>query len=307
MFTLVHLSDVHLGPLAWPGLGALLGKRAFGYLNWLRGRNAMHRRPTVKALTGDLASQPHDHVAVTGDLVNIGLPSEFEAALEWLEVLGEPDRISVVPGNHDAYVRIAHEKGIGRWTEYMSANAAAAEFDASRKEPFPYVRVYGGVALIGLSTAIPTRPFTAYGRLGEYQLKALPPLLDRLRDAGLFRVVMLHHPPLPGLASMRRGLRDVAALSSILREHGAELALYGHDHEQKVNYLDTATGRLAAVCVPSATASVAGHKPLARYNIFEIGGNPAAWTCMMTGRGLTEPGGAVTEIEKVDLALRPTA
>lgn len=301
MFTIAHLSDVHLGPLAWPGLRPLLGKRLLGYMNWLRGRNAMHLRPTVKALTDDLALQPHDHVAVTGDLVNIGLPLEFEAALEWLEILGESDRVSVVPGNHDAYVRIAHEKGIGLWNAYMEPNAAAAEFTPPGNAPFPYVRVHGSVALVGLSTAIPTRPFAAYGRLGGPQLEALPGLLDALHDAGLFRLIMLHHPPLPGLASMRRGLRDVAAFSGILRNHGAELILYGHDHDQKVNQLETATGRLTAVCVPSATASVVGHKPLARYNIFEIGGNPAGWECVMTGRGLPKPGAPVAEIEKIDL------
>src|SRR5690606_27107880 len=98
-----------------------------------------------------------------------------------------------------------------------------------------------------------------------------------------------------------RGLRDVAAFSSVLREHGAELALYGHDHDQKVNVLETATGRMAAVCVPSASASVLGHKALARYNIFEIGGNPTSWTCIMTGRGLVGPATPVTEIERIDL------
>lgn len=301
MFTLAHLSDVHLGPLAWPGLKPLLGKRVLGYLNWLRGRNAMHRRPTVKALTDDLALQPHDHVAVTGDLVNIGMPSEFEAALEWLEILGEAEQVSVVPGNHDAYVRIPDEKGIGRWTAYMTPNAAAAEFTTPGEERFPYVRVYGHVALVGLSTAIPTRPFAAHGRLGQPQLDALPGLLDRLHDAGLFRVLMLHHPPLPAIASMRRGLRDVAEFSAILREHGAELVLYGHDHEQKLHHLDTATGRLAAVGVPSATASLVGFKPLARYNMFQIGGNPAGWSCIMTGRGLVKPDSPVSELEKVDL------
>lgn len=301
MFTLAHLSDVHLGPLKWPGLRALLGKRVIGYTNWLRGRNLMHRAPTVKALTDDLAGQPHDHIAVTGDLVNIGLPSEFDAALDWLELLGTAGDVSVIPGNHDAYVRIAHEKGVGQWTEYMTPNTAAAGYEAPDGEPFPYVRIFGDVALIGLSSAIPTRPFAAYGRLGEPQLNALPALLDRLHEARLFRVVMVHHPPLPGIASMRRGLRDVADFSKILREHGAELVLYGHDHEQRVNYLDTGTGRLAAVCVPSASATVKGHKPLARYNLYRIGGEAGNWSCVMTGRGLKEPGGDVMEIETVSL------
>lgn len=301
MFTLAHLSDVHLGPLKWPGFKPLLSKRVIGYLNWRRGRHVMHHRPTVQVLTDDLARQAIDHIAVTGDLVNIGLPKEFDAALEWLTLLGPPADVAVVPGNHDAYVRIERELGIGRWSAYMAPNAAGRKFAEPGDIGFPYVRAFDQVALVGLSSAIPTRPFAAYGRLGKPQLEALPGILDQLHHGGLFRVILLHHPPLPGLASRRRGLRDVGAFSRILREHGAELILYGHDHDQKIHHLETATGRLSAVCVPSTSASVTGHKPLARYNMFQISKKAGDWMCTMVGRGLTVPGGGVEEIERITL------
>ena len=38
---------------------------------------------------------------------------------------------------------------------------------------FPFVRRRGPLALIGLSTAVPTPPFMATGRLGEAQLARL--------------------------------------------------------------------------------------------------------------------------------------
>ena len=59
----------------------------------------------LAALVADLKARTPDHIAVTGDLVNLSLPSEFVAARAWLDALGNPRDVSVVPGNHDAYVQ----------------------------------------------------------------------------------------------------------------------------------------------------------------------------------------------------------
>ena len=45
---------------------------------------------------------------------------------------------------------------------------------------FPFVRRRGPLALIGLSTAVPTAPFMATGRLGDAQLARLGEMLDAL-------------------------------------------------------------------------------------------------------------------------------
>ena len=58
----------------------------------------------LDALVEDLQAQRPDHIAVTGDLVNISLVAEFAPARAWLESVGTPDHVTVVPGNHDAYV-----------------------------------------------------------------------------------------------------------------------------------------------------------------------------------------------------------
>src|SRR5262245_39982 len=105
-FTLAHISDVHLGPLPLPGVTDCNLKRLSGYLNWHRNRKHLHLRPVLDSIVADLLAQRPDHIAVTGDLVNIGLPSEHLAALDWLATLGPPDRVSVVPGNHDIYTRL---------------------------------------------------------------------------------------------------------------------------------------------------------------------------------------------------------
>ena len=97
-FTLAHLSDPHLPPLPAARLRDLAGKRALGYLNWTRNRHKYHRREVLDALVADMQVLQPDHIAVTGDLINLGLPVEYEAATTWLHEIGTPDHVTVVPG-----------------------------------------------------------------------------------------------------------------------------------------------------------------------------------------------------------------
>lgn len=300
MFTLAHLSDMHL-TRPGPRRRELLNKRLIGYLNWYRSRRTIHQRPVLDRLVGDIVSQAPDHVAVTGDLVNIGLPGEFEEALAWLESLGAPEDVSVVPGNHDAYVAVPYETGIGRWKAFMTGDAIGLNFHADRLG-FPYVRVRGELALIGLCSAVPMLPFMAAGRLGTAQLHVLPGILDHLAQRKLCRVLLIHHPPLPRLTSWRRGLRDVAALNAILQAHGVELVLYGHDHRHEISFLENRHGMAPVICVPSASAGNPSSRVLAGYNIYAIApSSGGGWSVEMRRRGLLRPGGAMEEMERRNL------
>ena len=89
----------------------LMGKRVLGYVNWHRGRKLVHRRDILDSDTSDIVERKPDHIAVTGDLVNLGLPEEFVRAAEWLHHLGPPSAVTAIPGNHDAYVRLHPERG----------------------------------------------------------------------------------------------------------------------------------------------------------------------------------------------------
>ena len=298
MFTLAHLSDVHLSPLPRPRVRELMSKRMIGYANWLRDRHEVHSRKALDALTADLGAQDTSHIAVTGDLVNIGLPAEFEAALDWLHSLGPPDEVTVVPGNHDAYVKLHYDTSIGMWRDFMSADLDASPEHARSAQGFPFVRTRHPVAMIGLSSAVPTLPFMAAGRLDKVQLDVLPSLLRTLRERELFRVVLIHHPPLHGFTARHRGLQNAKRFLSILRAEGAELVLYGHNHEQALDRMETKTGPAAIVGVPSASAARAGRKSLARYNLFRIARSGTGWHCTMTGRGFSEPGGEIGEMDQ---------
>ena len=190
-FLLAHLSDPHLGPMPQARLRELASKRAIGYLNWHRKRHMIHRRDVLGELVADMQAQKPDHIAVTGDLVNIALPLEFAEARKWLESVGTPDHVSLVPGNHDAYVRGIREHFPYVWAEYFHGDGTASNSDAA----FPYLRRRGPLALIGVSTAIPTAPFMATGRLGHEQRGALEKILQQLSKGDSFRVLMIHHPP----------------------------------------------------------------------------------------------------------------
>ena len=189
-FTLAHLSDPHLAPLPAPSLRELVGKRALGYLNWTRNRCKIHRREVLDALVKDLQAQRPEHIAVTGDLINIALKAEFAPARAWLESVGPPHRVTVVPGNHDAYARATRNRSTEIWEDYLRGD------DAGTSNPitFPFVRRRGPLALIGGSSAVPTPPFMATGWLGQAQLEALDRVLSQLSAEPDFRVLLIHHP-----------------------------------------------------------------------------------------------------------------
>jgi 3',5'-cyclic AMP phosphodiesterase CpdA len=298
LFTLAHLSDIHLSPMPQARRRDLLGKRALGYVNWHRGRKLVHRRDVLDVLTRDIVEQQPDHIAVTGDLVNLGLPEEFVLAAEWLEHLGAPDHVTAIPGNHDAYVRLHPERGTAHWLPYMQANRGGEALFPTPPAGFPFIRRFGDVALVALSSAIPTMPFVAAGSLGSAQCALLGHALEALGRQGLFRVVLIHHPPLPGQAGWRRGLRDAKAFTAILKAKGAELVLHGHDHRQTVHELATATGPAIIVGVPSASEAMVDDMPAARYNEYRIAKVAGGWACEMVGRAVADTAAHVWECER---------
>ena len=278
-FVLAHLSDLHLSSLIGVRPRELMDKRILGYLSWRHRRRREHRGDVLESLRADLHAQRPDHVAVTGDLTHIGLPREFREAADWLARLGPPENVTVVPGNHDAYVREPWHRTFAQWSPYMrgdDAAAVAANASESRVE-FPSLRVRQHVALIGLSTALPTAPFLATGRLGERQLARLEQLLAQTRAAGLFRIVLLHHPPGRHTVRWRKSLRDGVELREVLAREAAELTLHGHAHFSAATYLDGDRARNLAIGVPSASAIGKHVDRHATYHVYRIRRQGPAW------------------------------
>jgi 3',5'-cyclic AMP phosphodiesterase CpdA len=292
-FTLAHLSDPHLPPLPASRLRDLAGKRALGYLNWTRNRKRFHRRDVLDALVSDMQAQGPDHIAITGDLVNLALEAEFAPARAWLESVGAPDCVTVIPGNHDAYVRATQDRFTVVWGNYLGGDDAR-----DGGVTFPSLRRRGPLALISVSSAVPTPLLMATGWLGRTQLDALERLLTGLSAEQAFRVLLIHHPLRSDSRTKR--LTDSSDLIALLKQHGVELILHGHDHVHSTLWIDGPNGSIPAIGVPSASAVAHGRYPAAAYNLFSIERDGAAWRCEQTVRGIDDTLG-VKELRQVRL------
>ncbi len=288
MFLLAHLSDPHLGPIPTPRVAELINKRGLGLINWYRKRHRHHRADVLDAIVADMKAQRPDHIAVTGDLVNISLDEEFARAAKWLDTVGAPKDVTLTPGNHDAYIKHAADHAAEHWGDYMRGDDAA---------PFPFVRRRGPLAIVALTTSLPTGPFMATGQLGAEQLARLAEILVTLAREPVFRVVLIHHPPVHTRSHYMKRLIDAPILRALLAEHGAELLLHGHDHEHRVHWLD-GPQRIPAVGVPSASAVLEGDDDPAAYNLFSIDGGPGAWRCEMVSRGLRADHNGIVELAR---------
>ncbi|MFK3665470.1 metallophosphoesterase family protein [Ochrobactrum teleogrylli] len=299
MFRLAHISDIHLSPLPRVRYRELASKRITGYINWLRNRKGAMHGTVLDKLVADMLAQAPNHIAVTGDLVNLALNLEIDIAADWLSKLGNPDDVSVVPGNHDAYVPGALDRSCRKWEPWMRGDG----IDNKGKRPqFPYIRVRDDVAMIGVSSARATAPFMASGDFRSAQAKRLAAALDEAGARGLFRVVMIHHPPIHGATPTHKRLYGIRRFQKIIRKHGAELVIHGHTHLATKYEIDGPNGQVPVICVPSASQNYGGHKPPARYNIFNIDRKPdGGWYCLWEQHGIEDVSERIFKISEQEL------
>jgi 3',5'-cyclic AMP phosphodiesterase CpdA len=288
-FTLAHLSDAHLAGLRKREvLKHFKGKRMIGAVSWFANRKRQHRLAIADAVRDSILASHVDHVALTGDLVNIAAWNEFPAAAEWVKSFGQPERLSFVPGNHDAYVSVPWDKGLKHLTPWMKPDRHEVDAEATQ---FPYVRMRRTVAMIGLNSGRPQNFFSAAGTVGEQQLRDLKHILVMLGQQGFYRVVMIHHPPLPGLAKTRKALTDAAQLKQMLIEEGCELVLHGHNHRFMLNWLETKSGHTPVVGAPSASLHGDKKHDPAGWNSYHIRRMQGKWQTDLTRyvwSGITE-------------------
>jgi 3',5'-cyclic AMP phosphodiesterase CpdA len=285
MFRLAHLSDPHLPmPPAQPR--QLLNKRATGYVNWWRNRVHLHVPEALAGIVADIKAQAPDHIALTGDLVNVALPQEFRRAADWLAAFGPPERITVIPGNHDTYVSVPWADGLGLWGAYMAGDGQPP---ASGFEVFPTLRRRDGIALIGLSTGVPKPPLLATGDLGAAQIARAEKLLAETAAEGLCRVVLIHHPPLTDQSRFKH-LTDASAFQAMIRRVGCEVVLHGHNHRSEIARIAGPSGPVPVLGVSSASAARESKYGRARYHLIHVAREGTGWRLEVQVRALTADG-----------------
>jgi 3',5'-cyclic AMP phosphodiesterase CpdA len=280
---LAHCSDLHL--LSHDGARwiQLANKRWIGAMNLLSSRSRHYHVTAFDHMVEDMNAQGIEHVLCTGDVTNLALEQEFRFARARFDRLTNgPEHVTVIPGNHDAYIAegVAHFASV--FDEYHRSDPgwAWSEDDRDPADPlddlrWPIVRVRGPIAIVGLSTSRQTPWFTAYGRVGQGQLARLAKALDDSRLVGRIRIVAIHHPPAGKRARNKiRGLRDHAEFAEVLARAGADLVVHGHEHQDLSEILPGPSG--AEIPVRGIASGTYHHnRPdrIARYRIFEIVGD----------------------------------
>lgn len=289
MVSLAHISDVHLAPLPRVRFADLMNKRLTGYLNWQLNRRGHMHSDTLSNLVSHMKAQSPDLTAVTGDLVNLALDTEFAHAGEWIQTLGPPQNVCAIAGNHDVYVQGALDK-------FQQAMGRYASGDLIDKQPYPYVRRFERVALVCCNSAVATSPFNAYGVFDAEQQERLIRCLDLLDQAKFFRVVMIHHPPNVEFSEdKRRGLRGAELMREAIAEKGAELVLHGHIHRSTMHAMDGPNGEVPVIGVAAGSADAASGEDPARYNLFDIRRSRSSWHCNMREFGYQRIGDEIVE------------
>jgi 3',5'-cyclic AMP phosphodiesterase CpdA len=296
-YTLVHLSDPHL---AYPHNARpvnFLNKRIFGYLKWQLRRKSEHHADVLACLIQDVRANRPDHIVVTGDLTHLGLDAEYLKAKEFLSALGAPSEVTVIPGNHDAYVAAALERSLSHWVEYIvSDKQEITEGEpVSSRTLFPSLRVRGPMALIGVSSARACSTFLAVGRIGKEQRKRLQKVLIETGRKGLFRVILIHHPPVSGVVNWRKRLTDAEAFRAVVRQCGAELILHGHAHRHSHAQLETPDGFAPVIGISSASAADRHSKRRARYHLYRLSQTDHGWEVHISVRSFVNRKGFITQ------------
>ncbi|HYU14598.1 MAG TPA: metallophosphoesterase [Candidatus Acidoferrum sp.] len=281
---IAHCSDLHLLSLAGARALDFANKRWIGGLNLLANRGRHYHSRVFEAMVADFNRSAIDHILVTGDVTNLAFEEEFRFARRLFEAIRlGPEHVTVLPGNHDAYVARGAEYFSTHFEDYNRPDPGWAWSDEAAKagkagkvaDRWPVVRVRGPLALLALSTSLATPWFTAWGRVGDEQLDRLAAALADPRLAGRFRLVAIHHPPAGERSrSAVRGLRDRDRFAAVIAEAGAELILHGHEHLDLRAELPGPPGGgppIAVRGIQSGTYEAGNPVRRARYRVYEIG------------------------------------
>ena len=109
-------------------------------------------------------------------------------------------------------------------------------------------------------------------------------ILQQLDGQHLFRILLIHHPPISGVVSWRRSLTDASPLQALIARYGVELILFGHAHKTVQGYLSGPAGMIPVMGMPSVSSLERTDERLARYSLNEIKRSGDRWVVRMEER-----------------------
>ena len=269
---IAHFSDTHVLAIGNASVGDFFNKRITGAANLILNRARHYRTEVFEAVLDAICAENVDHVVCTGDLVNLALQAEFEKVRELLKQRFEPSQLTLVPGNHDYYVKESMELG---QFESTFADYMPVESHLDGNSVYPIVRELEEVFIVGLCSAIEQPIFFAGGRIGQAQLEEMSELLSGESARQKFRMVLIHHPLVPDperKVEFTRRLEDANAFIEKLWEldnDAPDLVLNGHNHRYRRCFLPGTK----VMNVQAASASRFGGKHPAEFNLYTIEDN----------------------------------
>lgn len=220
---IVHLSDVHVWRYVFNPI-QLFSKRALGVVELMAGRARRFRLERLAGVVERIKGLEPDHLLITGDLTTTALPSEFRAArLALAELLTDPSRATVLPGNHDRYS--SGSVRVRRFEETFGEFAPTVAY--------PWLRwLDDETAILGLD---PTRShISARGFLPPQQLEAAKAHLADAAHRPRRLIVACHYPlttpPAYLLELSAKRMSNAKEVAAWLEGIGPHLYCCGHVH-----------------------------------------------------------------------------
>lgn len=257
---------------------------------------ALEKATAAQILLRECGAAP-DVCAITGDISERGLPSEFDAAKNWLldflRRLDEPwdsSRNLVVPGNHDVCRAIGLSARVdAKEIQILPADDECAELKAFAFEPYrgfelnialPDQRIgrqahwvsgrYArhGVIFFGYNTSeILDEQAKPTARLDGEGLAALHTQLTAMceRHPEAFVVGLMHHPLVPGSEQWQQ-------LAPVLGPLGTSMIMTGHVHQDDALIAESADLSVLQVVAGTLTKLSAkrGEDTLRGCNVVEL-------------------------------------
>lgn len=226
MTRIAHLSDLHLLEEDYRSRTGLARYRLAFLSTGVRLDVELRRRRALAALRR--AKQVRvDHVLVTGDLTEDGTLPQYEVLAEVLEESGlPPERVTLVPGNHDAYSdHLAWREALeGPLAAYRETSEAGA------------ITVVGDAVIQPVSTVMDDQHFTrAAGVVRDSAVSDIRRLAADGVTKGRTMIVAQHHAPLGMLNPVWNyfdGTMGVAPMRDLLAEQPFLHVVHGHVHEK---------------------------------------------------------------------------
>lgn len=228
---IAHLSDIHFGRIAHPGI--------------------------VEDIVKDVNNARVDLIAISGDLTQRAIPRQFQACVEMLKEFSAP--VLVVPGNHDVYpwwrpiLRLS--KPLSMYKRYLGDDM---------------VRSYemGDVAILGVNSAH-GRTIKG-GKLGPEISNAIQSYFSS-KGSGVFKILMLHHHLKQIEALMPHDtIRNADHHLDLAMQYGINLVLCGHVHISHVESLHSKSASPFVIASAGTATSSRGRRSNRRKNYYNI-------------------------------------